>query len=186
MRESTLKKLYRVDRGAFKPGELISPAGNYQDRFAGFGKAMEDLLEKERPTTTKPDRKKSLFLFKEEREADRYWRTNDGRYVYEVEIDESTILHRGDMNLTDAIGKEFRKAEYGGNPNQDLATALAKRYWREPPGSGACIEILVASATARQLVRSKSNLKEYIKSQVTSGGVADVEPIEDILRGKDS
>ena len=41
--------------------------------------------------------------------AERYWRTHDKRYLYEVEIDEDAILHRADMHMVDAIGKRAKE-----------------------------------------------------------------------------
>jgi hypothetical protein len=107
-----MKKCYRADARSFAPGDAMEPQKTYQEAFnvpgREHGKAMEGLLEGCRPED-RPRRSDCLFVFENEVAAERYWRTNDGLFLYEVEIDESEVRHRGDMNLTDAIGGEYRK-----------------------------------------------------------------------------
>jgi hypothetical protein len=157
------KKYYRADKRCLKAGEVMLPEGTYQDRFPVAGKEMEKALDDARPAN-KPNRKESLFVFDDLKAVESYWRSHDGSYLYEVEIDEAALEHCGDMALTDQIGAEFRK------PTVDRArvATLVETYWEERQSERPASEFLVRQARVVAKLKGKSDLKEWVKSQVTS------------------
>jgi hypothetical protein len=160
------RKYYRADRRPFEPQEIMPPEGTYQNQFDAAGKAMERALEDARPKDTKPNRKDCLFVFEELNEVESYWRTHDGSYLYEVEIDEDAVLHCGDMQLTDLIGAEFRKPI--GVPDLDRVANLARTYWDGGRSTSPVLEWLVPSAKVVTELKGKSDMKAYVRSQITT------------------
>jgi hypothetical protein len=157
-----VKKYYRADARSFAPGDAMGPQKAYQEAFdvpgREHGKAMESLLESCRPEN-KPRRSDCLFVFENEVAAKRHWRTNDGLFLYEVEIDESEVRHRGDMNLTDAIGGEYRKLS---TPDQTHVRTLADKYWKGGVCDNACIETLVPHARVVKQIKGRSNVRAFL------------------------
>ncbi len=125
-----MTKYYRADRRCFKPKDVMRPEGTYQNHFKEAGKAMEKALEDARPRHKKPNRKESLFVFDDLEAVQRHWRTHDGSYLYEVEIDEATVSHCGDMEFMDQIGAEFRKQKRSAHRCRDQASRCGGEYVR--------------------------------------------------------
>ena len=161
-----MTKYYRADRRCFKPKSVMSPEGTYQNYFKEAGKAMEKALEDARPRH-KPNRKDCLFVFDDLGAVQRHWRTHDGSYLYEVEIDEATVPHCGDMELTDQIGAEFRKPT--DRADHDRVAGLVKAYWKGGQSTKPVREFLVPCAKVVAKLRGKSDLKAWVRSQVTTG-----------------
>ena len=173
------KRYYHVDRRCFAPGEVIPPEGTYQDAFVEAAKRMEATLEAERGNFPgKPRRADSLFVFDELHCAESYWRTHDKSYLYEVEFDEALAGHCGDMHLTDAIGAIFRNI---GDPNLAQAAQLAQKYWRGDQTEKSCPEYLVAQAKTIKKLRGLSDMKAWVRSQISTGSPADELSIEELL-----
>src|SRR5690348_4665973 len=95
---------YRADKRIFAAADVIPPIGEFSERHNDIGKKMEALLDLQRPNN-KPVRRDSLFLFEELEAAKKYWSKMTGGLLYEVEADATSILHRGDMELTEEIGR---------------------------------------------------------------------------------
>ncbi len=141
---------------------------------------MEEALETARPTDKMAiPRKDCLFIFDDLDEANRYWRTHDGTYLYEVTVNPANILHLGDMQLTDLIGSEFRGAI--SPPDQSRIAELSRQYWAGILSNNAILEMLVSSATVVTKLKGKSSLKDWVNSQVTKYDPNKDNSIEQIL-----
>lgn len=155
------------------------PEGTYQDAFIQAARLMEDTLEAARAEFPgKPKRADSLFVFDDLHCAESYWRTHDKSYLYEVEVDIGAVEHRGDMHLTDAIGAIFRSVD---PPDLSRATQLAQRYWQGSQSPTPCQEYLVRSAKAVEKIRGQSDMRAWVRSQVSGISSEAGQSIEDLL-----
>jgi hypothetical protein len=176
------RKHYRVDRRNVASGEDLPAEGNYQQGFDDIGRRAEAILEKVRATKF-PDklaRANSIFVTDDLGCAERYWRTHDERYLYEVDVVEENVTHRGDMHLVDAIGHELKRAIVSA-PDYAKCEKLALKYWSGEMSEDPCKELLLEKVTAVNRLRGLSNLKAYIASQVTRKDWRHVESIEDVI-----
>jgi hypothetical protein len=78
--------------------------------------------------------------------AESNWRIEKAKHLYELEICEADILHRG--NAVHVF--DLRSAE------ESLKAALAKRYWEEP-GQEKYVELLVRKARVLRKLKDKSD-----------------------------
>jgi hypothetical protein len=176
------RKYYRVDKRDAAPGEELPAEGNYQQGFDEVGQKAEAILEKVRAATftEKPARADSIFVTDDLACAESYWRTHDKRYLYEVDIDENAIKHRGDMNWVDAIGGEIKKAILT-EPDEARCGELARKYWQGEMSEKPCREFLLDNVTAGNRLKGLSDLKGYAASQVTRHDWKSDESIEDLI-----
>jgi hypothetical protein len=146
---------FRADKRRFSVGDTILPTGgDFAELHQDIGKEMEELLARLRPKK-KPVRRDNLFVFEDVEAAKKYWSKMKGGNLYEVEIDAKRILHRGDMELTEEIGRLLRG-------KQD-ATQLAIQYWKGVMSKAPEVELLVPQATALQLLGSEAERLEELK-----------------------
>jgi hypothetical protein len=134
---------YRVDKRQFLVGDEITTAQEYYNHFTGAAKIVEDSLEEFRPDSKAP-RTDCLFVFCDEYCARKHWSKMSGGKLYVVEIDESSIHHRGDMALMDRM-KELTEE---GNAIEELAAS----YWSGECSSTPEIEIMVPSAIVKEVL----------------------------------
>ena len=93
-------KLYRADKRDFEIGNLIVTVGEFMTKNPEGSARIESIFESIRPKN-KPTRLNSLYLFEDVSVARKHWsKMTDGK-LYEVEIDESLMLHWADMQLVD-------------------------------------------------------------------------------------
>ena len=127
---------YRVDRRLFKVGDVVSQTGEYLTRLDPERAQVEACLEARRPHT-KPRRSEVLFVFESRIAAERFWTKEVDGKLYEVNI-QGSLLHRGDMSLTDEM--------FLVRTDAGLARDLAERYWRGDESACPQIELLVRDA----------------------------------------
>jgi len=122
------KCYFRVTKNEYISGKIIKPSGHSSSQDTEVGQKIEELLEQARveEAPSKPPHVGSLFLFSDERCAQRYWcRMTNGRiYTVRIESDDH-ILHRSDMMLLHEIEDILNN---GGD-----AMLLARQYWRGEP-----------------------------------------------------
>jgi hypothetical protein len=143
------KICYRVTKDACHSDSDIFPSGHSSSVDTEIGRRIEGVLETVRSANfpSKPARLDTLFIFADERCALRYWlRMKNGR-VYAVEIEETDILHRGDMMLL----HDMETILQSGND----ATLVAQKYWRGDSGENHCEELLVRKAKVIEDVSPK-------------------------------
>jgi hypothetical protein len=147
---------YRIDYRDLAEGEIIVSPGDHYDQLDDTLAAAEERLravsEEKRSL-----RATSLYVFPDVVRAKRYFMGKKGA-LYEVQVDESDILHEADMMLVNRIAA-------AANEDEDEAAACIARYWAKDKGSGESIEFLVSSAvvtrrlfTAHDKVRLKNEL----------------------------
>jgi hypothetical protein len=145
---------------------------------------MEETIEAERANyPNKPNRAGSLFAFDDEKCAESYWRTHDKSYLYEVEINEALIGHCGDMHWTDAIGAIFRRI---GEPDQEKARQFAKGYWEGEATERPCREYLLPQAKTIKKLRGLSDMKAWVRSQVTTRKSTGADSVEELRKTHDN
>jgi len=148
---------YRVSKKDYCKDAEIGPSGNSSSLDTEIGRHIEAVLELVRSAEfpDKPKRLDGVFLFSDERCAQRYWwRMTDGR-IYTVKTDEADILHSGDMMLL----HEMEGALKG---DRD-ATELARRYWRGENSQKPCEELLVTKAKIDEEVTPTSRVGVFNK-----------------------
>jgi hypothetical protein len=175
------KTFFRVDRRSFAIGDEVSPEGTYQSRFNDTGQRTEEILENTRASAfgTKPIRVNSVFVFDDLKCAEQYWRTHDKSYLYEAEIDETSVGHVGDMNWVDGIGGELRKTPMA-EPDMHKVREQAKKYWQQAETDQPCKEYLVPRAKVLKQLRGLSDLKSYIRQHVAKHDWTSDGSIEDL------
>lgn len=148
-------KLYRADKRNFIVGETIKSAGEFTSRNPEGSNLIEDLLESLRPSE-KPERSKCLYLFEDLTVAKKHWsKMTDGK-LYEVEVDEQSILHRADMQLVDSafVSEDSKeKAEF------------ANDYWLGKETGMPRIEVLVDQAEVVSVIsKNQDERRAYFRS----------------------
>lgn len=130
---------YRADKRAFRAGDVIGPAAEFQGLQTATGRQTTELLDHARPAGI-PERLSFLMVFESEECARDYCARMDRfeRHLYVIELDEAKIVHRGDMHLVDAIDRHLRKGEV-------VENALLSDYWEGTRDDDSCIEVLVPS-----------------------------------------
>jgi hypothetical protein len=153
---------FRVDKRDFEVNNTVLTAMEYYEKFQGPAKEVEDVLERYRPGN-KPKRRSCLFVFENEVCAKKHWsKMNQGK-LYSVHVDESQILHKGDMALMD----EMRQALQNGQDLEPLAT----RYWAGGLSFRPEIEVLVPSAIVTAVLsKSEQERVEHLKARVILRG----------------
>lgn len=148
-------KLYRADKRDFSVGELIRTAGEFVTLNPEGSQRVEECFEQERPTD-KPLREKCLYLFESLDVAKKHWSKMTGGMLYEIDIDESMILHRADMQLVDAAYRES---------DENALKKCAIDYWAGVETPSPRIEILVSEAIVSRVVsKDQKERVEFFKS----------------------
>jgi hypothetical protein len=148
-------KLYRADKRDFNVGTEISTAREFIIKNPQGSHRVEDLFEFKRPSN-KPMRSESLFLFENLEVAKKHWSEMIDGNLYEVEVDNSSILHRADMQLVDLA---FR------TENESELERCAADYWMGKETNNPRIEVLVKKAIISNVIsKSQSERREYFKS----------------------
>lgn len=136
-----MRKLYHVSSANWAIGELVPP-GNWGARIRQFGKGdgyrgygsisdagnmvWEVALEAARRACgAVPSRLDCVFCCTDEASAKAFRdRFAQGSHIYEVEVDEATVLHSGNYDaLTDMAD----------GPTIDTIQASAISYWKDEP-----------------------------------------------------
>jgi hypothetical protein len=85
----------------------------------------------------------SLYTWADEGVAKRLWRRSRKRYLYELEIAEADIRHKGDLNYY----SEALDAVKSGKPFEDAIRKYCRGETAGPPFTEPRVEILVSKAT---------------------------------------
>jgi hypothetical protein len=160
-------RAFRADKRLFAVGDELSTASEYVRRFDPDRSVFEFVLNLLRPRRLKP-RSAYLFVFESLEAARRHWTKMTNGKLYEVEIDESQIKHRGDMAL---LERAFQSEGW-------LKRLTSMRaYWRSEMLETPVVEITVPTATVVQVISTSENerLLEFIRSRglVTGPSVYD-------------
>ena len=147
-------KLYRADKRDFNVGDIITSACEFTILNPKGSNQLEELFELYRPES-KQERSKCLFLFEDLTVAKKHWsKMTDGK-LYEVEVDEESILHRADMQLVD---KAFTS-------KYEDRVEFAKNYWMGRETAKPKIEILANQAMVTNVIsKDQDKRREYLKS----------------------
>jgi hypothetical protein len=138
----SLLTVYRVDKRDFLAGATIKSANQFQALNPNGSRRVEHIFECRRPES-KPKRIGSLFLFEDLIVARKHWsKMKDGK-LYEIQIEGSSIQHRGDMRLVD---------EALACDDQSCMESCANRYWSGIETTSPRIELLVTSASVSKLI----------------------------------
>lgn len=128
-------KGFRVDPRDFKPGEKIPPHRKSYVKDNDKKKEIKDkvtaLLEKRRPQE-KPDRETILMVFDKEINAKLYKESSGSANskIYEVEYDETKVLHVGCLEKVEKIFSLFN-CDSITDEIQAEAEEIADEYWAE-------------------------------------------------------
>lgn len=136
---------YRTDAVDFQEGQILLPRGDHKDTLHTTLHEAEKLIREARADGAEI-RSNCIYAWESAEMAESNWRIEKGKHLYELEICEADVLHRGNAvhvsNLRDA--------------NESLKVALAKRYWEEP-GQEKYVELLVRRARVLRKLKDKSD-----------------------------
>jgi hypothetical protein len=135
----------------FEVGSVVTPAGEYYDKFLGIPKQVEDQLDLARPPHKSP-RQACTFVFLELRDAEKHWRMMKDGKLYKVSIDNHQIVHIGDMHIMDLM----KSAAERGEPIAEMAD----QYWSDFRTEKPIIEILVPSAQVIEVICSEEGQRK--------------------------
>ena len=134
-----LIKAFRADKRRFAVGQSIGTASEFPERNPS-GKQLERVFTAAKPDG-KPERIGSLFVFENYDDAEWHWAKMADGILYECEIEDTAILHRGDMKLI------------------DIAMPYANRYWTGESTGKPCWELLVAGASITKIICGDQKLR---------------------------
>lgn len=148
-------KLYRADKRDFNVGDEIVSANEFTFMNPDGSQEIENIFEQNRPCG-KPERSGPLYLFDDEMVAKKHWsKMADGK-LYEVEIRQEPILHRGDMRFVD----EAFSAQ-----NSTTRNRCAKDYWEGAESGSPRMELLVTRAFVTKVIsKDQVERREFLKS----------------------
>jgi hypothetical protein len=144
--------VYRTDSREFEPGEEFTSRGDHRDELPDEHKReAEDAIRAARDDGAKI-RSDSLYTYRSLELATNDWkaRSKDRRHLYELEIDESNIVHVGDLMIYFDVIADVRA-------HRD-STATASKYWDAAP-SERNTEYLVRKATVIRQIHNASDWK---------------------------
>lgn len=138
MRMVDLITAYRIDNSPYSLDDIIPPAGDHIGTLKGAHLEAEQLVRQSSPEWA-DWRANYLYVFRDLDWARTYWTLRGPRYLYEVAVDPTDVIHIGDMqifnHISDAATPE-QKAEY------------VRRYCnREESPDQKKIELIVRRAT---------------------------------------
>lgn len=135
-------KVYRYDDREFSANQEMLPIGDSFDILTDPQKAVEIAVRAARSDGATV-RSTSLFTWADQAVAERLWARSKKKYLYEVEIDDADIRHKGDVN-------QYSEAADAAKLNRPFEDAITK-YWNGDlagqPYSEPRMEILVSKAT---------------------------------------
>ncbi|WP_454655096.1 hypothetical protein [Bosea beijingensis] len=143
-------RAYRYDARDLEVGRIIVPERDHSESLDKSWAVTEAAIRAVSPDK-EAIRKDSIYTWESEDWARKAWALEKGKYLYEVEIDEADIRHRGDTNAYGLV-KDLLKA------GKDPAPALML-YWS---GEGVeaqlpRVELLVTKATVVSKMCSPSD-----------------------------
>lgn len=147
--------LYRADKRDFNVGDEITTAGHFTTTNPQGSENVERIFESKRPST-KPLRSKCLYLFEDIDVAKKHWSKMTEGKLYEIEIEDSLLLHRADMQLVDLAFSKESEAEM---------EEIAIDYWCGKETEKPRIEVLVLKAVVSGVIsKDQEERVKYLKS----------------------
>lgn len=134
--------VWRTDLRVFEPGETMASAGDHTATLDGAHAEPERLL-REAMGDDGEVRATSLYTWEDETWAIRAWTYEKGKYLYKLEIDETDVRHRGDVNHYTDIGNALIETADISVPVQDYVSGRDSDRSKYPT---ARFEILVRKA----------------------------------------
>lgn len=135
-------KVYRYDDQEFADGQIIYSRGDSLSTLTDHQKNVELAIRSALPDGANV-RGTSLYTWADEKLARRLWPLSRKRYLYELEIDETDIRHRGDLNYY----SEAETAAKLSTPFEDAIRKYCTGLTAGQPFTEPRIEILVSKAT---------------------------------------
>lgn len=138
----TKVRVFRYDNEDYAVGQVIVSRGDHFDGLTDKEKAVELAIRKALPNGVDV-RSASLYAWESEQFAKRVWPHSKKKYLYELEVDESDIRFKSDLNhFSDATGS-IGSADAFDN-------AVARYCSAAPPTADHTtprVEVLVSRAT---------------------------------------
>jgi hypothetical protein len=134
-------RVYRYDDQEFADGQIIDPRGDSFGTLTDHQKAVEIAIRAALPNGAIV-RGNSLYTWADEQLAKRLWPRSKKRYLYELEIDEADICHKGDLNYY----SEAVSAAKSGAPIEDAVSKYCAGENAGAPYTEPRVEILVSKA----------------------------------------
>jgi len=130
-------RVYRYANEDYADGQTIRPCSDHFDRLDATRKDAELAL---RAVSTEAEaiRKTSLYTWADERLARRLWPRSHSKFLYELEVDEASVLHRGDVS-------HFWEAQSALKRGGDAGDAV-NRYWSGEAAGTPYVEVLLSEA----------------------------------------
>jgi hypothetical protein len=141
--------VYRHDHRDFKIGEVMPPAGDHYSGLTGDQQKAEDKVRAGRPDGAEV-RADHLYVYPHRDMAEEDWKHRKDRHLYELEIDEADIRHRGDLQIFHEVIDAVRI----GAPVDEAV----RRYWISAADS-RYVELMVARATVVDRTKDASEYK---------------------------
>lgn len=138
---------FRVDKRLFAEGDEIRTASEYVGRFDRRRRFFEFVVDLLRPRRLRR-RSEYTFVFESEEAARRYWvKMTDGK-LYEVDVDEAEIGHRGDMALLETAFQSHKGI---------IRIRTIRRYWKGEMSNAPVVEITSRSAIVRRVISTSED-----------------------------
>lgn len=168
--------LFRVEGGNVKEyvlHEIIIPTGKYSEYLDGiseqdpqYGKVIiEQALKKVQDSSC---RTTALFLFSELKDAlifsSKIYHGN--ARIYTVTIEEQSIIHKGDMNVLDAITTAIQLELH--ENDQDSFDGFCSHYWKNGKTFSPCYEYIVKQAVVQELICTTEECAEFNREYMES------------------
>jgi hypothetical protein len=134
-------RVYRYDDQEFADGQMIESRGDSFGTLTDHQKVVEIAIRAALPNGAIV-RGNSLYTWADEQLAKRLWPPSKKRYLYELEIDEADIRHKGDLNYY----SEAVSAAKSGAPIEDAVSKYCAGENAGAPYTEPRVEILVSKA----------------------------------------
>jgi hypothetical protein len=140
--------VWRYDDQDYPNGRIAASRGDHFAGLTGVQKAAELAIGAAKPDGLKV-RSTSLYVWVDQVVAEKLWKLSKKKYLYELEVDQADIHHKGDVNCYSAA----MDAIAAGRPPTDPVD----RYWRgddePPPYYDPRIEMLVSHAKVMKKIK---------------------------------
>jgi|GEM_PF-2470699 len=168
--------LFRVESGDMKeyaPQTQIMPTEKYHKYLDGIPQdnnlyckvIVENNLEKVQGRNI---RLTGLFLFGELKDAlifsSKIYHGN--ARIYTVTIEEQSIIHKGDMNVLDAITTAIQLELH--ENDQDSFDGFCSHYWKKGKTFSPCYEYIVKQAVVQELICNTEECAEFNREYMKS------------------
>jgi hypothetical protein len=138
------RTLYRIDQRTFGPGDEMTAPGDHMKNLSKKQQFAEFILRREAGKDRSSLRAVLIFAFDSLDWTKRYFVGKANRFVYELEVEETDIVHSADMFLFNDI------ADHG--KDDEKSNELAARYWSGDKRDGKHVEHICTAAKVTKIV----------------------------------